>query len=44
LWIAYSDTQLCQLEKNVELQNSLGIDSKVLTPEEIQEVAPHLNT
>jgi sarcosine oxidase subunit beta len=44
LWIAYSETQLCQLEKNVKLQNSLGIDSKVLTPEEIQEVAPHLNT
>jgi len=44
LWIAYSDTQLCQLEKNVELQNSLGIDSKVLTPEEIQEVAPSPET
>ena len=44
LWIAYSESQLEQLKKNVELQNSLGINSKILTPEEIKEVAPGLNT
>jgi len=44
LWIAYSESQLEQLKKNVALQNSLGISSKILTPEEIKEVAPGLNT
>jgi len=44
LWIAYSESQLEQLKKNVELQNSLGINSKILTPEEIKEVAPGLKT
>ncbi|AER67304.1 FAD dependent oxidoreductase [Thermovirga lienii DSM 17291] len=44
LWIAYSESQLEQLRKNVALQNSLGINSKILTPEEIKEVAPGLNT
>ncbi|GAB6280808.1 MAG: FAD-binding oxidoreductase [Thermovirga sp.] len=43
LWIAYSESQLCQLKKNVELQNSLGIDSVILDPAGIKEVAPGLN-
>lgn len=43
LWIAYSESQLDQLARNVELQQSLGSPTKLLTPEGIQEVAPHLN-
>ncbi|MCD6362480.1 MAG: FAD-binding oxidoreductase [Synergistetes bacterium] len=43
LWIAYTESQLEQLKKNVELQNSLGIPSKILSPDEIKEVVPHLN-
>ena len=45
LWIAYSESQLDQLEKNVKLQNELGTrGSRVLTVKGIQEVAPFLNT
>lgn len=43
LWIAYSETQLEQLKKNVALQNSLGVDSVILDPDGIKEVAPGLN-
>jgi sarcosine oxidase subunit beta len=43
LWITYSEAQLQQLEKNVSLQNSLGIPSSILSPEEIKEVAPALD-
>jgi len=43
LWIAYSDSQLDQLKKNVALQNSLGVDSVILDPAGIKEVAPGLN-
>ncbi len=43
LWIAYSESQLEQLKKNVALQNSLGIDSVILSPAGIKEVAPGLN-
>ena len=32
-----------QFEKNVKLQNSLGIPSKVLSKEEALEIVPHLN-
>ncbi len=31
-------------EKNVKLQQSLGIPAKKLTPEEAKEIVPHLNT
>ena len=43
LWIAYSECQLDQLEKNVKLQQSLGSPTELLTPEGIHRVAPHLN-
>lgn len=43
LWITYSEAQLRQLEKNVSLQNSLGIPSSILSPEEIKEVAPAID-
>ncbi len=32
-----------QFEDNVKLQNSLGIPSKKLTPQEAKEIVPHLN-
>ncbi|MCF7936325.1 MAG: FAD-binding oxidoreductase [Synergistales bacterium] len=44
LWVAYSDSQLEQLKKNVALQNSIGAPSEVLDVEGISEVAPWLNT
>ncbi len=45
LWIAYSESQLAQLTKNVELQNQLGTyGSTMLDVQQIQEVAPWLNT
>jgi sarcosine oxidase subunit beta len=43
LWIAYSETQLEQLKKNVALQNSLGVGSVILDPDGIKEVAPGLD-
>jgi len=43
LWITYSEAQLRQLEKNVSLQNSLGIPSSILSPEEVKEVAPAID-
>ncbi|MBL3593613.1 MAG: FAD-binding oxidoreductase [Synergistaceae bacterium] len=43
LWIAYSECQLEQLEKNVKLQQSLGSPTEFLTSQGIHEVAPHLN-
>ncbi|EHM10844.1 glycine/D-amino acid oxidase, deaminating [Thermanaerovibrio velox DSM 12556] len=36
LWVAYTDRSLGQLRLNVELQNSLGIPSEILDPEEIR--------
>jgi len=43
LWIAYTERQFRQLEKNVNLQNKLGIPSKMLSPEEIKDAFPYLN-
>ncbi len=44
LVIASNDQEAKQFEKNVKLQNSLGIPSRVLTKEEAKEIVPHLNT
>jgi len=44
LWVAYTEGQLSQMEANVALQNRLGIPSRMLTPGQIREVAPYLNT
>lgn len=43
LLVAYTDHQVDQFRKNVQLQNSLGIASKFLTPQEAKEIVPHLN-
>jgi sarcosine oxidase subunit beta len=42
LIIAYED-EVDQFKKNVSLQNSLGLDSKFITPEEAREIVPLLN-
>jgi sarcosine oxidase subunit beta len=42
LIITYED-EVEQFKKNVELQNSLGLESRFITPEEAREIVPHLN-
>ncbi len=44
LWVAYTDTCLEQLGKNVSLQQSLDIPSEMLSAEEIKRRWPYLNT
>ena len=43
LLVAYTEQQVEQFRKNVALQNSLGITSRLVTPEEAKEIVPHLN-
>ena len=43
LVIASTKEEDLEFAKNVELQNSLGIPAKVLTPKEAQKIVPHLN-
>lgn len=43
LLITYAEDQARMLEKNLELQHSLGIRSQKLSPEEAQKVVPYLN-
>lgn len=43
LLLAATEKEALQFKKNVELQNSLGIDSKLITPEEAKEIVPYLN-
>jgi len=44
LLIASTDKEMEQFAKNVKLQNSLGIPSRLLTLREAKEIVPHLNT
>ncbi len=44
LMIAYKKSEFEQLKKNVELQNKLGIKSKIVTEDEAKEICPLLNT
>ncbi|AZR72473.1 FAD-dependent oxidoreductase [Anoxybacter fermentans] len=44
LLLAYSEREMDQFKKNIELQNSLGIPSHLVTPEEAKEIVPYLNT
>ncbi|HOT31745.1 MAG TPA: FAD-binding oxidoreductase [Petrotogaceae bacterium] len=44
LLLAYTEKEMNQFKKNVELQNSLGIASKIITPEQAREIVPYLNT
>jgi len=44
LLITYNKKQKKRLEKNLEVQNRLGIPSRQLTKEEAKEIVPHLDT
>ncbi|MCK4409140.1 MAG: FAD-binding oxidoreductase, partial [Candidatus Eisenbacteria sp.] len=45
LVLAYTDEDVAQFERNVALQQALGLDVAILTPDEITErVVPQLNT
>ena len=43
LMLAYTEKEMSQFKKNVELEQSLGIDAKVVTPKEAGEIVPYLN-
>ncbi|MBT9151075.1 MAG: Sarcosine oxidase subunit beta [candidate division WS2 bacterium] len=44
LVLAYQEEEIVQLKKNVVLQNSLGIKSKIISPGEVRSMVPYLNT
>lgn len=44
LLLAYSEKEMDQFKKNIALQNSLEIPSRLITPEEAKEIVPYLNT
>lgn len=44
LLLATTEKEVNQFKKNIELQNSLGIPSKLITTEEAKEIVPYLNT
>ena len=44
LIVAANEKEAEQFKKNVALQNSLGIDSKYLTPDEARMIVPHIDT
>ena len=41
---AYTEAEWAQFQKNLDLQHSLDIPSKKLSPQEAKEIVPHLNT
>ncbi len=43
LILAYTEKEVAQFKKNVRLQQSLGINSDLLSPEEAREIVPPLN-
>ena len=44
LLVADTEKELIQFRKNIELQNSLGIPSRMVTLQEAREIVPYLNT
>lgn len=44
LLIASTDKEIDQFNKNIEIQNKLGIPSKLLTNSEAKKIVPYLNT
>ncbi len=44
LFVIYLEKELEQFKKNIALQNSLDIPSRLITPAEAKEIVPHLNT
>ncbi len=43
LFLLYDEEEVKRYEKNVALQNSLGVPSRIITPEEAQEIVPSLD-
>lgn len=43
LLLAYSDNELGLFKRNIEVQNSLDIPSKLVTPQEAKDIVPDLN-
>ncbi|MBQ6361447.1 MAG: FAD-binding oxidoreductase [Lachnospiraceae bacterium] len=43
LLVAYTDKEMIQFRKNLEVQHKLGIDAYELTPKEMKEKVPYLN-
>ena len=43
LWLLRTDKEVELFSKNIQLQNSLGIESRLITAEEAQEIVPCLN-
>jgi len=43
LILAYTKKEVSQFKKNIQLQQRLGIDSRLITPEEAREIVPPLN-
>ena len=43
LILAYTEKEINQFKKNVVLEQSLGIEAKMVTPEEAKEIVPPLN-
>jgi|SRR5690554_2694628 len=44
LMLAYTEKMVEQYKKNVQLQQGLDVPVQLLTPQEAQEIVPHLNT
>ncbi len=43
MFLLQSDEEVTRFQKSCELQRSLGLDVKMLTPDEISKVAPHIS-
>lgn len=43
LLLAYSENELKQFKKNIEIQHSLSIPARLVTPQEAKEIVPGLN-
>lgn len=43
LIIAATEKEVAQFQKNIKLQNSLGIPSRYITPQEAKEIVPHMD-
>ena len=43
LWLLRTDKEVELYSKNIKLQNSLGIESRLITAEEAREIVPYLN-
>ncbi len=44
LFLAFNEDDMSEIREHVRLQNSLGVGSRIVTPEEAREIFPELNT